>query len=718
MTSKKTTVVDLIPNNYKEQPQLIEGKTRVFEEKVAAKVDDLDVFGKFLTIFQGTTVAYSELKPSYSRFLEMKSDPGILNLRCRVTNDTITYNAFTTYSYEKADACEWVKADLEKSVLNYTEDKYFIFNYVTTLREYDAISGEYIVTGYNETNEENNNLVRRDLLGNISVCKPGRYDTCKAISDDCVRGHASVEQLLSNMKIANFPLKELLDSEEKLLTFVNSTLTQSLQSLLSGLKEPRIVSKQWASKNMPVLYGYLGSMQSYVQGHVFRKSDSTSGFYKRVFMSCTVYNEVIAKDEGEKCDISRIGDGSCSENCNNVHCLYDGGDCLSWWKIHFGNSNAWDIPVDDAPEDILTYRGFSPLQAFGEGSPKNPYHDLNNAEIYTEEVKTKLKTLTNDENVLVLDTNGNGIVDDWEFVNWFHVLNNDNNMPIWQSMQNSYPGFDSDSTCGNPNTWYKSYEVAKSYIDGEDNFIVNTVLRETVYPELGYPSGASIPSGKVPTSSTEVYSCDALSQSHNLPGIVGTTAAEIKVWVDYLYAVLEYFKEKCGAGTNPGEWQTECWNIGNLTGPYGDLTSSMKNVQFPAILLHSFEASHLLGSLEFAYFGASARENSGSVEQLLLDAGIKRDAKGYNVEANVDYEAYYTASGISECTYSKKVGASPATVVAVVLGLIGGVTTLVSVFALVLYQLFRTRVFKKYKKLLDGVDDAQQSKNASSSVPV
>jgi len=52
MTSKKTTVVDLIPNNYKEQPQLIEGKTRVFEEKVAAKVDGLDVFWKFLTIFQ------------------------------------------------------------------------------------------------------------------------------------------------------------------------------------------------------------------------------------------------------------------------------------------------------------------------------------------------------------------------------------------------------------------------------------------------------------------------------------------------------------------------------------------------------------------------------------------------------------------------------------------------------------------------------------------
>ena len=80
------------------------------------------------------------------------------------------------------------------------------------------------------------------------------------------------------MKIANFPLKELLDSESKLLTFVNSTLTQSLQSLLSGLEGPRIAVKQWASKNMPVLYGYLGSMQSYVQGQAFRNGDSTSTF--------------------------------------------------------------------------------------------------------------------------------------------------------------------------------------------------------------------------------------------------------------------------------------------------------------------------------------------------------------------------------------------------------------------------------------------------------
>ena len=49
---KKTVLSDLIPNNYEEQPELIEGKTRVFKDKVAARVDDLDNLGKFVTLFQ------------------------------------------------------------------------------------------------------------------------------------------------------------------------------------------------------------------------------------------------------------------------------------------------------------------------------------------------------------------------------------------------------------------------------------------------------------------------------------------------------------------------------------------------------------------------------------------------------------------------------------------------------------------------------------------
>ena len=66
MSAKKTTkVADLIPNNFEEQPQLIEGKTRVFEDKVAAKVDGLELLGKFLTIFK---VPYMTKKNITTRF--------------------------------------------------------------------------------------------------------------------------------------------------------------------------------------------------------------------------------------------------------------------------------------------------------------------------------------------------------------------------------------------------------------------------------------------------------------------------------------------------------------------------------------------------------------------------------------------------------------------------------------------------------------------------
>ena len=637
-------------------------------------------------IFKGTTVAYSELKPLYSKYLELRSDPDVLNLKCSVTNDTLTYHAFTTYSYKKADACEWVIADLAKSAVMKTENEYFLYD-----------------DGLNQRGK----IIRRDLLGKTSACKTLRKtDTCEAINEDCVRGHALVEQLLSNMRNANFPLKELLDSESKLLTFVNSTLTQSLQSLFSGLEGPRIAVKQWASKNMPVLYGYLGSMQSYVQGQAFRKSDSTSRFYKEVQVACTVYNSVIA-ESGSTCDIQTIGDGDCSMNCDNAYCLYDGGDCLNGENIFAGNSNGkWSFNDENGWE--FKYRAFSPLQQ-GDELFQNPHYNKSDASIYSDAVMDELKLLKDANNVLLFDSNADGTVTELE-VEGSSIFSAPSDLawdPIWQSLPNNFVGFDPENTCGNPSTWYKSYEMNRpeswfTSLKNNNKDFFELVLKEKLYPALGYPSGVSVPTGDVPTQSTDVFSCDALSQSHNLPGIVGITSADIKVWVDYTYAVFQYFKEKCVAGANAGEWGTSCLDMGTLNA--SDYVYN--NLQFPAGLFASdgIDAVELLSILEYSYLGATARENSGSVEQLLLDAGIKRDAKGYNIEANVDHETYFKVSDVSECSYGKKIGASPATVVTVVLGLIGGVTTTVSVFALVLYQLFRKKVFKKYKNEMQSKD--------------
>ena len=79
-------------------------------------------------IFKGTTVSYSELKPSYSKFLELQSNPDVMNLKCTVSNDTLTYDAFTSYAFEKADACIWVNTDLSKEGMSYSEVEYDLFD--------------------------------------------------------------------------------------------------------------------------------------------------------------------------------------------------------------------------------------------------------------------------------------------------------------------------------------------------------------------------------------------------------------------------------------------------------------------------------------------------------------------------------------------------------------------------------------------------------------
>ena len=700
---KKTQViVDLIPNNYEEQPGEIEGKTRVFKDKVAARVDDLDNLGKFVTLFQyvlilvvilvlvlsrifkGTTISYTELKPSYSKYLELRSDPDVMNMKCSVSNDTLTYASFTTYSYEKADACSWVTEDLLKDKRTYSGDVY---------------NTTYVLVKDGETSYEGH-VLPRSKLGKTSACKVlKKLQTCQAIRDGCSRGHELTEKLIEKSESAVFPLKDLLDSESKLLSFVNATLTQSFESLLSGLEGPRIAVKEWASKNMPALYGYFGSLQNYAQGQFFRQElssdDSPTNFFKSVSIACAIYNEKIA-DEGTECDTSEIGDGVCQAACNNPYCLNDGGDCLTGTALYTSSHEFWDDATDE-----YTYRGFSPLQQ-GDELFIQPYYNISDKEtLFDDDMVNILKTIlnANDEDV-------------WTTLK--NIFKEPENHPIWQTPTNMFVGVDPNDTCGNPSTWYKSYEMDRPVswleaLESDIDFVYDTALRDSVFPALGEPSGALRPSGFVPVQRTDVFSCDAQSKAQNLPGIKGETTANIKAWVDYSYALFAYFKDKCGAD-EAGHWKTDCPTFtvddskGTVTFPLAFLSDDKVGSDDENIDFERYDFIRLVSELEYAYLGSSARENSGSVEQLLLDAGIKRDSAGYSINPSVNYEAYYTASDVSECSYSKKIGASPATVVTVVLGLIGGVTTTVSVFAVVLYQLFRKRVFKKYKNEMQSKD--------------
>ena len=55
---------------------------------------------------------------------------------------------------------------------------------------------------------------------------------------------------------------------------------------------------------------------------------------------------------------------------------------------------------------------------------------------------------------------------------------------------------------------------------------------------------------------TDTFSCDSFSKSLNLPAVSGYTAAQIKDWIDYLYTIFDWCKDKCPAN-NHGEWDQD-----------------------------------------------------------------------------------------------------------------------------------------------------------------
>ena len=512
--------------------------------------------------------------------------------------------------------------------------------------------------------------------------------TCRSIDNECKRGHARVEQLIASLGSANFPLKELVDSESKLTSFVNSTLQQNLQTLLSGLEGPKNAVEQWASENMPVLYGFLGSLHNYVQS-INLKVDEGSWFHKRVVTSCSIYNK---QNPNNECVISDIFNEYCDDACNNAYCLYDGGSCFDASAMFIGGSNS----IYDTITGETKYRGFSPLQQ-GDEIFKNEDYNL---DTFSDEFKEKLKLITkSDGSALVFDTDEDSVVSDEELDGELYSLRFAT-APIWQSPSNVFVGVDPEETCGNPDTWYKSTEMDRpqSWLSNLEqsynSFFAG--IKNVVIPALG--GNITAPNGDVPIQNTDVFSCDALSKQYSIPGVQGFNSSEIKAWIDYTNSLFAWFKEKCGADAN-GEWRTDCQRV-LIETEYGYLYNVTIPLYYLALRINAdTSAVDKLAYLEYSYLGSTARENSGSVRQLLLDAGIKRDSKGYNIVPQVNFESYYKASEVSQCSYSKKVGASPATVITVILGLIGGVTTTASVFALVIYNLFKMRIFKKQKMM-------------------
>jgi len=714
----------LIPNQYEEEPSEIDNNFKLYEEKVAVNLDKLGSLGSLVTIFQymlivvtivilllskifrGSTISFTEFEPTYARFIELRENPDTSNLNCEVRNDTMLYGAFTSYLYNKSDACEWLRVDLMKGQET-DEGRSTINKYLLSENTHNYSSG----TSYWHTQKRNH-------VGNVSACKrQKKIGMCKKISRECERGHGLVELMFEQLLESNFPLKELLYSEQKLLTFVNSTLTQSLRTLLSGLEGPRAAIEVWASSNMPTLYSYLGSLSHYVQGELFqiarqqgasRNPESSIGqFYRMVYLSCTIFNENYQNitglpEEGYSgqwtCNIHLIGDGFCNDNCNNAYCFHDGGDCMGADET---DANQVIEPADDTADNTI-YRGFAPLQTLRSGN-RNRMNDR--YKTIEDDLMTKLQAVRDDSTALVFDENKDGTVTAEE-IN--EILNSnlewEERHSIWKEPSNFRNGVDEKETCGNPSTWYKSYETENPASAPRDDDVQRLIAKaKAIIDKIGgFSSDISVPSGTIPGQTPFVQSCDILSRDESISGVVGHTVDEVKVWVDYVYAVYEWAKSICPVDeSDPGEWATDC-PLAELEGNYYDIKSWDSWPYKISILDVIPELLNPLAELEMAYLGTSVKSNSGSGKQLILDAGLKRDVTGYNVAATVNYEAYYIASDVFSCSYNKRIGANSATVVTVVISLIGGVTTSASIFTFLVYQIFRRRILAKNSSNITG----------------
>ena len=203
---------------------------------------------------------------------------------------------------------------------------------------------------------------------------------------------------------------------------------------------------------------------------------------------------------------------------------------------------------------------------------------------------------------------------------------------------------------------------------------------------------------------TDTFSCDSFSKSLNLPAVSGYTAAQIKDWIDYLYTIFDWCKDKCPAN-NHGEWdqdncprlavnqsyeefwesegEAEGWSDYDLSDydyddywfdydygeyDYSDYWSDYDYGEYdgydddddgsaatgkvvPLYMVSkgdSYSLVKVVARLEYAYLANAANENSGSIKQLILDAGLKRNESGFAVMPLVNYEEYYTKAKVSQ----------------------------------------------------------------------
>jgi hypothetical protein len=462
----------------------------------------------------------------------------------------------------------------------------------------------------------------KQSLGNYSFCRSddnGRTTPiCTMVQKNCEYSRKIQKEAELRLERSLLPFSSLADKNLLQLT-VNAHKDNIVEAMVSGLKSPESIIKQWSSANLPRLTGFINVLFTTVRGLRFRQHKSTeidTNFTLHVTKEC----KEIASCE----PTSQIGDGICQEVCNVPECLYDGGDCLS---LDLGKDPTYIVNTDKSDFTKYKQRGFTQIawQAPGLANTRN-----------------------------------------------FSLIVNQ----TMDSLPNEFEYFDKEHVCGDPDSWYEYHEVKIEDAQNPRRIIDELIKHQAMdnlleaNPNIKIPPEPSIP---FPQKMNMTYSCD------NFPNILAPSpyaetlsVSDMEKWLDWADDIMAFLRDRV---------LSEEESSSHYSDELGEK-------------IEEFE-SKLYYPLKYARVVKLATENSGSFYALNLDASLnklpneKMEDREYDVTATVNYKKYFENSGLLSCTYTKKFKIEPSAVVAVVVGIIGGVTSGCAFLAQLLYLVLK-----------------------------
>ena len=638
-SSRVSRFMDNFPNDYVEKTEDVhEGGVPRYDDAIGRNFQELSAAGRTATLLQYVTVLVAVIAIVTSRALA--------GAEVGFTVNKPTYKDYVALE-EDTDVLN-LQCDTSNSTLVYrdfadvTYEQSGVCDWVVADLQKGKLRSDWSLSMTLAGTPYSWPLALKSLMGNASACKQSAKSLymCQMVKKNCEKGKSQVDALVERVLSASLALPTLV-SRTFLAQTLNIQTNLTVQASLDGARDAQETVTKWASENMPVLYGYLQNHMNAIQALRYNTGDDA------------VLRGVVGVSAGSSGEcpnacLTTIGNGVCNSACDVPECLYDGGDCTTLGRVLSSGPNV-EVDVDPSTYEFTkTFGGFSAV-ALGNAEDVNPdyaSHCVNS---------TVSGTYCGDFALLSMPSD---------------VFNH----------------FD-DDVCANSATWSERVTVDRTWGQikaqrewGEYSFYENLFTFDNVeIPE-------NKPDGNPPYATTYSFTCDRFLNRLSMGGYDDFTAEKMMEWSNHYKAMSRKVVDACDGTAD--DFSDGCNNA--IT--FVDSTTYDSGLQW----LASMSEQEFFLEVELGAVINMAIENSGSLNELALDASLKKNASsGFAIFPTVNHEKYFEYAGVGSCKYTKKLKPEPGAFTAVVLGVIGGIANLSTYIGMGFYAFSKKRILKR-----------------------